>query len=55
MLIDITQNKRDVCAITNINAGKSLVYQAIPIITRGFVLVISSIITLMEDWVIVVL
>lgn len=49
VLVDITLKKRDVCAIASTNAGKSLVYQAILIVTRGFVLVISPTIALIED------
>lgn len=49
VLIDITQKQRDVCALASTNAGKSLVYQAIPVITGGSVLVISPTIALMED------
>lgn len=49
VLVDITLKKRDVCAIASTNASKNLVYQAIPIVTRGFILVISPTITLMED------
>lgn len=48
-VIDITKRKRDVCAIAGTNAGKSLVYQSIPVITGGCVLVISPTIALMED------
>lgn len=49
IVINITLRKKDVCIIANINAGKSHVYQAIPVVTKSFVLVISSTITLMED------
>lgn len=49
VLIDITHNKRDVYVIASTNIGMSLVYQAIPIVTRGLVFVISSIIAPMED------
>lgn len=49
VVADITQKKRDVCALASTNAGKSLVYQAIPIVTGGSVLVISPTIALMED------
>ncbi len=48
-IIDITKCKRDVCAITGTSTGKNLVYQSIPVITRGFVLVISPTIALMKD------
>lgn len=48
-MVDITLKKRDVCTIASTNASKSLVYQAIPVVTRGSVLVISPTITLMED------
>lgn len=49
VLIDISQKQRDVCALASTNAGKSLVYQAILVITGGSVLVISPTIALMED------
>lgn len=49
VVIDITKQKREVCAIAGTNAGKSLVYQSIPVITGGSVLVISPTIALMED------
>ena len=49
VLVDITQKKREICAITSINAGKSLVYQAILVMTGVSVLVISPTIALMED------
>ena len=55
VLIDICQKKRDICALASTNAGKSLVYQAIPIITGGSVLVISPTIALMEDQIIAAL
>ncbi len=55
VLIDITQKKRDVCALASTNAGKSLVYQAVPVITGGSILVISPTIALMEDQVIAAL
>lgn len=37
------------CTIANTKACKSLVYQAILVVTEGSVLVISPIIVLMED------
>ena len=43
------QKKKDICVIASTNTGKSLVYQAIPVVTRGSVLVISLTIILMED------
>lgn len=49
VVVDITKQNRDVCAIAGTNAGKSLVYQSIPVITGGSVLVISPTIALMED------
>ena len=55
VLIDICQKKRDVCALASTNAGKSLVYQTIPIITGGSVLVISPTIAHIEDQVIAAL
>ena len=55
MLIYITKKKRNICALVSTNAGKSLVYQAISVITRGSILVISPTITLIEDKVIAVL
>ena len=54
-VIDITKRKRDVCAIAGTNAGKSLVYQSIPVVTGGSVLVISPTIALMEDQVCIAL
>lgn len=48
-LIDITKCKKDVCAIAGTKASKSLVYQLIPVVTRGSVLVIVPIITYMKD------
>lgn len=53
-VIDITKRKRDVCAITGINASKSLVYHSILVITGGSVLVILPTIALMEDQVCIV-
>lgn len=49
VVVDITLKKRDMGAIASTNAGKSLVYQAIPVVTRGSVIVISPTIALMED------
>lgn len=40
---------KDVCMIAGTNAGKKLIYQSISIIISEFVLVISLIITLIED------
>ena len=48
-VVDITKRKRDVCAIAGTNSGKNLVYQSIPVITEGSVLVILPAITLMVD------
>ncbi len=52
MLVDIIQKKCDVCALAGTNTGKSLVYQAVLVITEGSILVISPIIALMEDQII---
>lgn len=49
IVVDITLKKNDVCAIISTNARKSLVYQAIPIVIGGFVLVISPTIALIKD------
>ena len=49
IVIDITKHKRDVCAIARTNAGKSLLYQSVPVITGGSVIVILPAIALMED------
>lgn len=49
IMIDITRKKREVCIIVSINAGKNLVYQAILIFIRGFVLIISPTIAFIED------
>ncbi len=49
IVVDITLKKKDVYAIAITNAGKSLVYQAIPVVIGGFVLVISPTIAFMED------
>ncbi len=49
VLVDITYDKKAICVIASANAGKSLVYQAIPVVTRSLVLVILPIIALMED------
>ena len=49
VLIDITEKKRNICAIASTNAGKSLIYQVILVITGGSILVISPTIALMED------
>lgn len=47
--MDITKHKRDICAIANINTGKSLVYQSVTGITGVSILVILPIIALIED------
>ena len=49
MVADITKLKRDVVVIADSSAGKSLLYQLIPLITRGIILIILPTITLMED------
>lgn len=49
IVVDITLKKRDVYGIASTNADKNLVYQAIPVITEGFVLVILPTITLIEN------
>lgn len=49
LLIDICKQKRDVCVLAGTNAGKSLTYQAVPVVTNGIVLVISPTIALMDD------
>ena len=49
VVVDITKRNQDVFAVAGTNAGKSLVYQSILVITSGSVLVISPTITLMED------
>ena len=46
---DITILKQDICVIAGTSTEKSLVYQAILIITGNAVLVVSSTITLMHD------
>lgn len=48
-MIDITMKKKNICTIASTNTDKSLVYQVIPVITWGSVLVISPIIALIED------
>ncbi len=48
-IMDITKHKRHVCTIAGTGAGKSLVYQLIPVVTGGCVLVISPTIAFMED------
>ena len=40
---------RDIYIIININTNKNLVYKVILVVIGGFVLVISLIITLIED------
>lgn len=54
-IMDITKCKKDVYAIIDTNAGKSFIYQAIPVVTRGSVLVILPTIALMEDQVCIAL
>lgn len=49
IIIDITKYKRYICAISGINVIKSLIYQSILVITRGFELVIFFIIAFMKD------
>ncbi len=49
IIIDITKCKRDICAIIDTSANKSLVYQLIPVIIGGSVLVILVTIVLIED------
>lgn len=49
MIRDITVLKRNVCATAGTSAGKSLVYQAIPALTSGAVLVVFPTIALMHD------
>lgn len=49
LVVDITQAKKDVVVIAGISTNKSLPYQSIPIIIRGIVLVVSSIIAFIED------
>ena len=49
VLVDIVHKKRDIYTIANTNASKSLVYQAIPVVTGGLILVISPTITFIED------
>lgn len=49
VLVDITKKKRDACAIVSTNSGKSLVYQAIPVVIGGFVLVVLLTIALMKN------
>ncbi len=48
-IVDLIHQKRYVFVIAGTNAGKNLTYQAIPEVTGGIVLVISSTIALMED------
>ena len=48
-MVDIILKKRDVCAIANTNAGKSLVYQTILVVIGDFILVILPTIALMEN------
>ena len=49
MVADITQAKKDIVVIAGTSASKSLLYQCIPIITGGIVLVVLPTIALMED------
>lgn len=48
-IIDIAKRKTDIYAIARTNAGKSLVYQSILVVTRESVLVISPTIAFIED------
>lgn len=49
MVVNITKYKQDIYAIAGTNANKSLVYQSIPVIIDGFVLVISPTIAFIKD------
>lgn len=49
MVANITHYKKNVFIIASNNAGKNLIYQVIPKITKSNILVISSIIALIED------
>lgn len=48
-MIDIIVKKKNVYTIISTNISKNLVYQVIPIIVEGFILVILFIITLIEN------
>ncbi len=48
-IMDITKRKRDVCTIAGTSAGKNFVYQSIPVVIGGSVLVISPTIAFIED------
>ena len=48
VLIDIIL-KKNICAIASTNAGKNLVYQTIPVVTKGFLPAISTTIAFTED------
>lgn len=47
--MDIIKCKKHVYAIANTSADKSLVYQSLPVIIKGLVFIILSIIALMKD------
>lgn len=49
MVVNITKYKQDIYAIAVTNTDKSLVYQSIPVIIDGSVLVISPTIALIKD------
>ena len=49
IVTDITKRKTNICAIAGINTGKSLIYQSIPRVTKGSVVVISPIIAFIKD------
>lgn len=49
VVVDIIKQNWDICAIADTNAGKSLVYQSIPIITSDSILVILPTIAFIED------
>lgn len=49
VVTNITHYKKDVFVIASTNAGKNLTYQSIFKITEDIILVISPIITLIED------
>lgn len=49
ILVDITYKKKDVCAIVSINISKSLIYEVIPVVMKGLILVILSIIAFIKD------
>lgn len=49
VLVNIMHKKKNVYVIASTNASKSLVYQAILIVTKVSILIILPAITLMED------